>query len=1164
MYSSLLLLSLLHITTCTVYTITPDDHYYPNTTCHPCHNLQHYLLNITKYFTSNTQLLFLPGLHHLHTDLIIQNVHNISLIGSTFMADGVKQSTAIYITKLSSILIINVSNLTIKNLMISAENFQGSRESSEWILLTIKDCSFVVLNNLPVYKSKKRTSHDFSLVGINIMGNSFFNHIECFDKMQLFYNEINTNKEFEHHILSMRNCTAAKIKLSMVQGSYKVTMKITDTLLHYTEHKPTDDPLIYIDELGANEVLLINCQFIENVYTDQLLLFSGSSNGSVKLIDCQFINNVNFYTMIYITMHNIMQVSPHQYVKPALIKLHLNVRLKLENCHFRSNSEREAQILQAYGMRNSTNPATVVIKNVTFSYYITETTNPYQDWFDADMLDLSFIYLSNSILLLETLVVFNNITTPNGIISLNENSTIIISGSVEFSYNVGQDLINFNDNMKYMIIKENSVITANHNDVWSLFAIKHTARYQYPFCIFQYFSNNMHMSPVTVNKRNFLIKFYNNQCKQALKLSCHDYMPLTHCLWLPQSLFNNMIPLQVNSNYMQFINNSGTYKLSQIIKQTSLCVCINELHDCHIDDLGYLYPGETLTTSLYHRKVDMANAVVVKTDITQQHVTPCIVLNISENLQLIGKQCTELHYTIGFPTESYCELFLKLASDSDEYLNIFYIRQMTCPTGFVKKDKICQCDPVLVQYGITNCNINDQTILRPANSWISATTQNDSFAYDISLHCPFHYCLPYLSNLNFSTPNSQCQFNRSGPLCGHCQQGLSTVFSSSHCQHCSSIYLLLIMPIAIAGIVLVLMLFTLNLTVTDGTICGFILYANIISINTPAVFSELNRFIPAYTFISLANLDLGIQTCFYNGMDEYAKMWLQLAFPFYLIFIATLIIITSRYSTIVQRITVRKAIPVLATLFLLSYTKILRIVSSVLFFYSTITHLPSKHTTLVWSVDANVPLFGVRFTILFIVCLILFLILVPFNVILLFSKTLSKFRFINKFKPLLDAYQGPYKGKFYYWTGLQLLMRAVLFGIATLDKNINFTVSIILFGIMGIIQGAVNPFKITGKNYHELILMLNIQSLYTILLYSTDNNLTIVNIMIIMVAFQFICIIGYHIITHLCGRMIRNKVKLSVYTLKGWIDRLCNKFQHQHEQLFQHQIINLQDNIVHT
>jgi len=82
MLQKLLSISLLfHITSGSVYNVTPNDN--PNATCHHCHNLQHYLLNTIKYFTSNTQLLFLPGLHHLHTDLIIQNVHNISLIGST-------------------------------------------------------------------------------------------------------------------------------------------------------------------------------------------------------------------------------------------------------------------------------------------------------------------------------------------------------------------------------------------------------------------------------------------------------------------------------------------------------------------------------------------------------------------------------------------------------------------------------------------------------------------------------------------------------------------------------------------------------------------------------------------------------------------------------------------------------------------------------------------------------------------------------------------------------------------------------------------------------------------------------------------------------------------------------------------------------------------------
>ena len=354
----------------------------------------------------------------------------------------------------------------------------------------------------------------------------------------------------------------------------------------------------------------------------------------------------------------------------------------------------------------------------------------------------------------------------------------------------------------------------------------------------------------------------------------------------------------------------------------------------------------------------------------------------------------------------------------------------------------------------------------------------------LSIYCPFHYCLPHSSHLNFSTPNSQCQFNRSGLLCGHCQQGLSTVFSSSYCKTCSNIYLFLIIPIIVVGFVLVLLLFVLNLTVTDGAVNGFILYANIISINTPILFPNVNHFTPAYTFISLANLDLGIQTCFYNGMDDYAKMWLQLAFPFYLIFIATLIIITSRYSITIQRLTARRALPVLATLFLLSYTKILRIVSSTLFFYSTITHLPSKHTILVWSVDANVPLFGVKFTILFIVCLILFLILVPFNVILLFTRTLSRFNFINKFKPLLDAYQGPYKIKFYYWTGLQLLIRALFFGTSSLDRNLNLTIGITLFSSIEGIQGAVKPFKNQFKNFQEQMFLINITILYTFLLYN--------------------------------------------------------------------------------
>ena len=121
----------------------------------------------------------------------------------------------------------------------------------------------------------------------------------------------------------------------------------------------------------------------------------------------------------------------------------------------------------------------------------------------------------------------------------------------------------------------------------------------------------------------------------------------------------------------------------------------------------------------------------------------------------------------------------------------------------------------------------------------------------------------------------------------------SMIFGSSRCMGCPDVYFLLSIVVVIAGVVLVVLLYCLNLTITKGTINGIIFYANIISINGSVFLVNDNIYKPLKVFISFINLDLGIETCFYNGMDSYAKMWLQLFFPFYLIMLATLLIITS-------------------------------------------------------------------------------------------------------------------------------------------------------------------------------------------------------------------------------------------------------------------------------
>ena len=154
---SILLLVCFIITTGSVYNVTPHDHYYPNTTCYHCHNLQHYLLNATKYFPSNTQLLFLPGLHHLHTDLIIQNVHNISLIGST--TNGTTPDTVIWCNSSVGIT-TNITNLTVTN--ITVRNCLGTEHNNDTIL--IKQCTNVQLRNVKI----EENHNSYGIVGINV------------------------------------------------------------------------------------------------------------------------------------------------------------------------------------------------------------------------------------------------------------------------------------------------------------------------------------------------------------------------------------------------------------------------------------------------------------------------------------------------------------------------------------------------------------------------------------------------------------------------------------------------------------------------------------------------------------------------------------------------------------------------------------------------------------------------------------------------------------------------------------------------------------------------------------------------------------------------------------------------------------------------------------
>ena len=525
---------------------------------------------------------------------------------------------------------------------------------------------------------------------------------------------------------------------------------------------------------------------------------------------------------------------------------------------------------------------------------------------------------------------------------------ILFSGEIIFYSNNCAQIISLNTYIKVMEYANITFINNEHqNNIIEVENAK--GHYQpYPFCLFQYVTMDgnkpkiefiLHYSITFI--RNYFTHFNGSRISSGNR-NCSTSVCyfLSHCKWLTSAAFHNYNAGEINKQIISNNDHDCNY-------HRHVCYCSQSKQvDCNIDELGPVYPGQTLRTSLCNMcNDDVSTVLYAEVNNINLPSLSCKIVHQSQLINLIGNHSNTVEYTIASSNDK-CELFLTASPYFNIIYNAFYVKLLLCPMGFTLQNGVCNCDPIL-SAEFYNCHIEDSTIVRPANTWITADqTQENNTKYLIS-NCPIDYCLPYTSNINLVYPSLQCQFNRTGVLCSQCEYDLSMVFGSSRCMECTNVHILITIIVTVAGIVLVVLLYILNLTVTTGTINGIIFYANVVSINDYIFLVNDNVFKSLRVFISFLNLDLGIETCYYNGMDGYFKTWLQLFFPLYLIIIAISIVIASRYSYRILRLTYKRSLPVLATLFLLSYTGILRTVLTVLFSYSTITHLPSGHHQIV-------------------------------------------------------------------------------------------------------------------------------------------------------------------------------------------------------------------------
>ena len=614
-----------------------------------------------------------------------------------------------------------------------------------------------------------------------------------------------------------------------------------------------------------------------------------------------------------------------------------------------------------------------------------------------------------------------------------------------------------------------------------------------------------------------------------------------------------------------------TEKNSVASNPTRVCMCTNSTINKYESEVHIqVFPGQTfeIETVAVGQRFGMIPASV-------RAETGPNVIDQLQKLQDTNNYCTKLKFTVRSSNRNETMLlsidgqiipkWINKSTDiPDEFLQFkILVILKKCPLGFEFNiwQNICSCQPYLDAHGV-QCNFTTYKVNRNAQQWIGIL--NSAKTVVIHQHCPYDFCKPYTLSLNLSTPDEQCSFNRSGLLCGACQPGLSQVLGTSNCKKCSNFWLLLTFVFALVGMLLVAGLVLLDLNISKGTINGLIFYSNIVRANTAIFFPDKRVINSTFLrwFIAWLNLDVGIETCFYDGLDAYMKTWLQFIFPLYVWLLVTVIIVSSKYSKKAASIFGANAVQVLATLFLLSYAKLLRVTITVF----QPTHLLDNHT--VWHYDGNIVYLGKWHAPLMVVALLFFvLFLLPYTVIIFSIQWLQifshykPFQWVNKLKPFFDAYTGPYKDRHRYWTGLLLLVRINLFIVFSTntsgDPAINLlAISIVVLCLFAYLAMFGGVYKTRLLNFLEYSSLLNLAifSIAMVCTVSTDNepNYTLSQVSVSITLCTTVLVIAYHGLPVVL-RVLRLDTKVTAFCRRS--NKTDNQLPKTTDKMQQHDVI---------
>ena len=526
--SSCMILSILCVTTATLYHVIPDDDYY--SISNNSFTLHHYLNNANQYFISDNQLQFLPGEYNLTGYIHIENVKNFSLTGSR--ANGVV-NTVITCTGPYGfgVVVINSIDITIANIVIKEcnllDHYGGSLENAS---LLLQNSWHLSLLNVQLLRVANDEFSSCTFQALNIFGNSVLSNLKT-NCLEIYYDAIddnitNTNVLYiNNYQTDFMGSNAYLITVATYDALYDIKVVISKTI--FTTSSAIDYQCYEFQ--GYNTIEIQDCIFtnITELYGFSLVSVNTENcineyNGNekynqVRFIDCSFLNNA--FTTEEILLNVYVEIDLKE------ILYYSGLQIYIKRCTFQHIKNGGLISVEYYktGKGYGSSPR-VVVTDTTFTFITLRESS-------------HVIYMVSVTLLLQRSAI-NHVNAYNESAIIKTELTLFLfpsslhfKGYVEMSACTVEKIAIMTE---YVYIDEYTVVNFTANDFPVLLGdvyLNDPSEILTPMmlipCIFQYTSRTGYLDIKfqTGSKLNYSIFFINNNIE---KLSYYRYC-ITHC-----------------------------------------------------------------------------------------------------------------------------------------------------------------------------------------------------------------------------------------------------------------------------------------------------------------------------------------------------------------------------------------------------------------------------------------------------------------------------------------------------------------------------------------------------------------------------------------------------------------------------------------------------------